>query len=255
MRFFNPKRVEYIFKKLFFLSEPFLLKRRAERYLRKQTEPEILILKNLVNENQASIDIGVYRGIYSYYLLKYSKYVYSFEANSLLIDQLNKSFQNIDNIKIENLAISSSSGNTKLRIPFRNENIEYDYEQKFQLGIASIHSANNLDNLNFHSIDVKKITLDQYDFKHKIGFIKIDVEGHELDIIRGAKNLLQRDKPNLLVEIEERHTGISPQFVISEIKKFGYQCYSLNKKIRLEEINEKEIVKFKNNNFIFMPDN
>ena len=253
MRFFNPKRIEHIFKNLFFFSESFLLKRRAERYLQNQTEPEICILEDLVSQECASIDIGVYRGIYSYHLLKYSEFVYSFEANSLLMDKIKKSFKNINNIKIENLAISSSSGTTELKIPFRDEKVEYDYEQKYQLGIASIHSANDLDNLSYHSINVKKITLDQYYFKHKIGFIKIDVEGHELDIIRGAKNLLERDKPNLLVEIEERHTGIPPQLVISEIKSFGYECYILNQDFELEAVNEKEDFKFNNNNFIFKP--
>tara|TARA_B100001250_G_scaffold10270_1_gene8938 strand:+ start:872 stop:1684 length:813 start_codon:yes stop_codon:yes gene_type:complete len=253
MRFFNPKKIEYLFKKLPFFTESFLLKRRAERYLKKQTEPEILILEDLVSQGQASIDIGVYRGMYSYHLLKYSEFVYAFEANSLLIDKIKKSFKNNNNIKIENLAISSSSGTTKLKIPIRDENVEHDHEQKYQLGIASIHAGNDLDNLNYHSIDVKKITLDQYHFQHKIGFIKIDVEGHELDIIRGGKNLLERDKPNLLVEIEERHTGLAPQLVIREIKNLGYQCYILNQEFELEVINEKEDFNFNNNNFIFKP--
>ena len=253
MRFFNPKRIEHIFKNLFFFSEYFLLKRRADRYLQKKTEPEICILDDIVVKDRASIDIGVYRGIYSYHLLKHSEFVYSFEANSLLIDKIKKSFKSVNNIQIENLAISSSSGTTELKIPFRDEKAEYDYEQKYQLGIASIHSANDLDNLNYHSINVKKITLDEYQFKHKIGFIKVDVEGHELDIIRGAKNLLERDKPNLLIEIEERHTGLSPNLIISEIKSFGYQCYILNQIFELEEVNEKEDFKFNNNNFIFKP--
>ena len=253
MRFFNPKRIEYIFKNLFFIPESFLLKRRAERYLQKKTEPEICILDDIVLKDRASIDIGVYKGIYSYHLLNCSEFVYSFEANSLLIDKIKKSFKNVDNIKIENLAISSSRGVTELRIPFRDKKSEYDYEQKYKLGIASIHSANELDNQSYHSINVEKITLDEYPFKHKIGFIKIDVEGHELDIIRGAKKLLERDKPNLLIEIEERHTRLSQNFIISEIKNFGYQCFILNKKFKLEEIDEKDDFKFDNNNFIFKP--
>ncbi len=253
MRFFNPKKIEYFFKKSLFLSESFLLKRRAERYLKKQTEPEIKIIKELVDSKLASVDIGVYRGIYSYHLLTHSDFVYAFEANPLLIDKLKKSFNNTNNIKIENLAVSSSSGVAKLKIPYRDESIEYDYEQKYQLGIASIHAANELKNLNYSSINVKKISLDEYNFNHKIGFIKIDVEGHELDIIRGAKNLLDTDKPNLLIEIEERHTGFSPQLIISEIKNFGYKCYILNQEFKLEEVNEKENLKFSNNNFIFKP--
>ena len=253
MRFFNPKRIEHFFKKKLSFVESFFLKRRAERFFKEKTEPEILILEDLVNSGRASIDIGVYRGVYSYHLLKYSEFVYSFEANPLLISKLNKGFKNFNNIKIENFAISSSSGQTQLKIPFRDVSADYDYEQKYQLGIASIHPENHLQELKYHTVDVQKITLDEYNFNHKIGFIKIDVEGHEMDIIKGAKNLLGRDKPNLLIEIEEKHTGIFPQLAISEIKNYGYECFILNKEFELEEVNEKEDFKFNNYNFIFKP--
>ena len=251
MRFFNPKRIEHIFKNLFFFSESFLLKRRAERYLQNQTEPEICILEDLVSQECASIDIGVYRGIYSYHLLKYSEFVYSFEANSLLMDKIKKSFKNINNIKIENLAISSSSGTTELKIPFRDEKVEYDYEQKYQLGIASIHSANDLDNLSYHSINVKKITLDEYQFKHKIGFIKIDVEGHEKNVLEGAKNLIKKNKPNLLVEIEERHSQLKVEDTINFINNLGYKSYFFDG----TDIKSTQIVKSFNSkrNYIFIP--
>ena len=65
--------------------------------------------------------------------------------------------------------------------------------------------------------NIKKTSLDEYNFSHEIGFIKIDVEGHELEIIRGGKNFLKHHKPVMLIEIEERHTGKSPVDIIDEI--------------------------------------
>ena len=149
--------------------------------------------------------------------------------------------------------MSSSKGNTNLKIPYRNESINYsDYEELYQLGTATVHQENNLSNTKFHSFEVKKINLDAYNFDYKIGFIKIDVEGHELDIINGAKKLILENKPNLLVEIEERHTGIPNIEVINEIKKFGYNCFSLNDQFELDLINDNNINKIVNNNFIFI---
>ena len=252
MRIFNSKKIEFFFKNLF-LSEQFLLKKRAERFYHNRTEREICYLSNIVDQSKASIDIGVYRGVYSYYLCQNSNFVYAFEANPLLIDKLNKGFLKYKNIRNENLAVSSSQGNTNLKIPYRNESINYsDYEELYQLGTATVHQENNLSNTKFHSFEVKKINLDAYKFDHKIGFIKIDVEGHELDIINGAKKLIIENKPNLLVEIEERHTGIPNIEVINEIIKLGYNCFSLNDQFKLDLINDNNIKKIMNNNFIFI---
>ena len=251
MRILANKKIEFFIKNLF-LSEPYLLKKRAERFYKKQTEREICYLPNLINKSSASIDIGVYRGVYSYFLSKESEYVYAFEANPLLIKKLKKGFQKYKNITIENLAVSSSQGFTDLKIPFRNQNIDYsDYEELYQLGTATIHEKNNLANTDFKSFEIEKMNLDAYTFDHKIGFIKIDVEGHELDIIKGAKNLLLKDKPNLMVEIEEKHTGIPNIEIIKEIKELDYECYFLNNHFQLEVVNHQNIKTISNNNFIF----
>ena len=42
---------------------------------------------------------------------------------------------------------------------------------------------------------------------NQIDFIKIDVEGFELNVIKGFKNLINKYKPILLIEIEKRHNS------------------------------------------------
>ena len=252
MRLFNHKKLEFYLKNLLRLSDAFLLKRRANRYMRKNTEKEIRVLNKLVNSSKASIDIGVYRGIYSFFLTDLSSYVYAFEANPLLYSKIKNSFKNKKNIKIENIAISSSAGETDLRIPIRDANADYDYEQKYRLGTATIHNVNNLENNQFETIKkIKKITLDEYTFNHEIGFVKIDVEGHELDIIRGGTNFILKNKPIMLIEIEKRHSGIDPQVIINEIKSLGYQCLYVNDEFNLNIVNKAADIR--NNNFIFIP--
>ena len=252
MRVINPKKLEFFFKNLFGLSDTYLLKKRANRYLRKNTEKEIRILNKIVDPNKASLDIGVYRGIYSFFLTDLSTHVYAFEANPLIFDKIKKSFKNKTNITIENIALSSSSGFTDLRIPIRDNSADYDNEQKYRLGTATIHEVNNLENKEFKTIkNIKKSSLDDYIFHHQIGFIKIDVEGHELDVIKGGKKLISKNKPVLLIEIEERHSGINPNLTINEILKLGYECFFVNEYFSLQSVeNHGEI---KNNNFIFLP--
>jgi hypothetical protein len=55
-----------------------------------------------------------------------------------------------------------------------------------------------------------------------IGFIKIDVEGHEEKVIRGGLETLRREKPVLVIEIEKRHTGRPAGETHRLIESLGY---------------------------------
>ncbi|MEX2454759.1 MAG: FkbM family methyltransferase [Rhodospirillaceae bacterium] len=55
--------------------------------------------------------------------------------------------------------------------------------------------------------------------------MKIDVEGSELRMLDGARNTIARDRPTLLVEIEEAHTGIPLDESIAYVRAMGYAAY------------------------------
>ena len=67
-----------------------LLKKRLLRAIKNNYEDEISLLHKLVNNETESIDIGVYRGVYTYKLSELSKHVHSFEPNPLIFSYLNK---------------------------------------------------------------------------------------------------------------------------------------------------------------------
>jgi hypothetical protein len=52
-------------------------------------------------------------------------------------------------------------------------------------------------------IEVETRTLDEYELD--VGFIKIDVEGHELAVLDGAKGTIEKSRPNMLVECNDEH--------------------------------------------------
>jgi hypothetical protein len=61
----------------------------------------------------------------------------------------------------------------------------------------------------------------------RIDFIKIDVEGHELQVISGGKKLIQRWKPSLLIEIsgDPDDSNSSAYKIFSELQMEGYKAY------------------------------
>ena len=72
------------------LTNRFSYKRKIERLIKKPFEPEINILNDLCDQNRSSIDIGVFRGAYSYRLSELSKKVYGFEPNPIMFKTLKK---------------------------------------------------------------------------------------------------------------------------------------------------------------------
>lgn len=61
----------------------------------------------------------------------------------------------------------------------------------------------------------------------KVSFIKIDVEGYEAKVLKGAQKTLELFKPKLFVELNHRHLiryGDSAIGLISLIESHGYQC-------------------------------
>jgi FkbM family methyltransferase len=53
-------------------------------------------------------------------------------------------------------------------------------------------------------------TLDCYSLED-LSFVKIDVEGHEVEFLRGAAHLIRRERPHLLVEVGEKHLTEEPK--------------------------------------------
>tara|TARA_B100000131_G_scaffold312599_1_gene346870 strand:- start:136 stop:879 length:744 start_codon:yes stop_codon:yes gene_type:complete len=244
------KDLEFFFKKLFF-SENFLLKRRLERSIKKNYEKELSIIDKFENKSKSAVDIGVYRGIYSYKLSKQFKHVYAYEPNPLIFPYLKKNLNKIiKNLTLKNFALSNSSGTVDLKIPFRSKSIFKDnIEELYKLGCATIQENKNYS--NYDSVKVNKIRLDEDLKNFDIGFIKIDVEGHEKEVIEGSRNLIIKSKPVLLIEIEEKHSGRPTYETINFICELGYKPY-ICKNNKLHDLHKSKN-KEQENNFFFLP--
>jgi FkbM family methyltransferase len=155
------KDIEFFLKNIFF-SEKFLLEKRLKRAIKNNYEKELSIIGNFTDKNKEAVDVGVYRGVYTYKLSKEFKHVHAFEPNPLIYPFLEKNLTKIvKNMTLKNLALSDSNGDVNLRIPSRSKSIfKTNYEEIYKLGCATIHQGNKIDNKN--SFKVKKIKLDDF---------------------------------------------------------------------------------------------
>ena len=177
-------------------------------YFSENKENELFKLKQFISSKGNAIDIGCNKGLFSYALSKQSKIkkIYSFEPNKFILNDLKN--YNCKNIKIFNYALSNKDKNKNLIIPYYNS-LELD-------GLATLEKKIFL--------NTKK--LDNFNFKN-ISFIKIDVEGHEISLLNGAKKIFTANKPNCLIEIKKGNLFKVKKFFKSVDKK--YKCISKKK--------------------------
>ena len=124
------KYIEFFLKNIFF-SEKFLLEKRLKRAIKNNYEKELSIISNFTDKNKEAVDVGVYRGVYTYKLSKEFKHVHAFEPNPLIYPFLEKNLTKIvKNMTLKNLALSDSNGDVNLRIPSRSKSIfKTNYEE------------------------------------------------------------------------------------------------------------------------------
>lgn len=178
-------------------------------------EWELRELHKYVRRDGVALDVGASCGVYAYHLSRMARYVYAFEPNPEDAERIRR--LRVRNIVVENVALSSQEGQAKLRIPL----VSSQGEDK---GMASLEPRVVADERLSRTIDVSLRRLDDYEFQN-ISFIKIDVEGHEEDVLDGGRKTIARDRPCLLIEIEERHNPGGLRRIDKRLSALGYEGF------------------------------
>lgn len=186
------------------LVEKIKLTYRANRYKNKDDKGGIRYILQTIKSGQTVFDIGAHKAGYLYFILKrVSKEgkVYAFEPQSTLYRYLLgiRELFNWHNVTVEHLALSDTAGTAMLYIPSNRNR-------------PSSPGATIINRSRASDVVTEKVgteTLDTYCRQHHIkpDFLKIDVEGNELPVLKGAIETLKKHKPKILVECEARHVG------------------------------------------------
>lgn len=195
---------------------------RALKYRYKNDRSELTYLSRNVKKDDFVLDIGAHKGGYLYWLRKFvgiKGSVIAFEPQPILYNYLNQIIETFgyDNIDLHHAGISSQAGELELFVPK-------------EMGQTSPGATfeNRVNQEKGHLINVQVFQLDDFmaQRKRKINFIKLDVEGHELEVFKGANTILQQDQPTLIFECENRHlNGIKVQDVFEYLTALNYEGF------------------------------
>jgi FkbM family methyltransferase len=171
-------------------------------------EPELRQLDAFVPRGKDAVDVGTWWGPWSVWLARRVPQVHAFEPNKTIFESLCNALPG--NVDLQNLALSDHKSHATLWSPVGGRGTE---------GRSSLLSH---DHEGWAEQTITTVALDEFGFNN-VGFVKIDVEGHELAVLRGSSDLIERERPNVLVEVEEAHqSGGDAEGVFSYFAERGY---------------------------------
>ncbi len=156
-------------------------------------EPELVLLADLVRSGDTVLDIGANIGVYTKRLSELvgpTGRVISMEPLPSTFDILSSNVHalKLANVKCMNVAVSDRMGMVRMEVP------------RYETGWQNIYRAHVVaekgGNVQAVALDDVFASLDH------VGFIKCDVEGHELAVLQGATGLIQKHHPKWLIEID-----------------------------------------------------
>lgn len=242
---------ERYFKKLEDLS--------AGNFSEKNMEPELIWIKDYLPKNAVFFDIGANVGTYVYRVEQRlsPKNIYAFEPNPKLFARLQRIFPKVNLFPI---ALSDKNDTAMFKIPVIAGKT-YDSRGTLHTDFPEVGEERKI------TQQVKVMKLDDWSENQnltRLDFIKIDVEGNEMETLHGAKKTIQKFRPVLMVEMEQRHHEKPLQELVSEIETWDYTAHFMNrenfglKKIdsTFFEIQKENVLKNKSeyiNNIVFVP--
>jgi FkbM family methyltransferase len=175
-------------------------------------EPEFYLLDRLIDPGCAAIDVGANEGIYAGRMSQLCSRVHCFEPIPWFAVALREKLKR--SVVVHELALSNRTGTGALRVPYR-DSVELH-------GTTTLEEQNPLPGAtHVRSVECAVRLLDDC-LDEPVGFIKIDVEGHELAVLEGAKNTLLTQRPMLLIESERRHNAQAPESIFNFMEELGY---------------------------------
>lgn len=184
-------------------------------------------LKNVCHDPEAvALDIGSNDGT-SIALIRKAKprsFIHSF-------DPVHKLDKKITNHRFHNLGLSSKVGIQEFFVPKVSgyELTQYASAHKNKIILQVFQDFGKCESdITFRKVESEIITLDL--LKLKPFFIKIDVEGHELHVLRGAVETLKRYKPILLLELQNFEHYEEVRNFLKDLEYLLYDWPIYNKK-------------------------
>ena len=194
-------------------------------------------LAQLIRPDSVIMDVGAHAGQFAKLFagLAPDGHVYAFEPGSYARSILRPALMinRARNITVVPCGLGDAQAEINLSIPIKSSG---------SVGFGLSHVGDNEaeeaqgsgDDAKYYRETVNILTLDEVVATHRIDrvdFIKADIEGWELRMLVGAQSTLVRDRPSLMIEVDDSHlvrAGDTTREVFEHLFGLGYRGYKLS---------------------------
>ena len=202
------------------VSPRYYIRHRAWRAWRKAAdghEGELKLLPAIVPRDRIAIDVGANRGNYTFFLSRLATHTVAYEPAPPMARFLREAA--LPHVDVRQAGVSSQTGQLTYCAPLNKKG-----RPQYNIGYLGDGLPAGTKGIE---LPVKVVRLDEEGLDN-VGFMKIDVEGHEYDVIQGASGVLTRCRPNLLVEILENRgdrVAVAGNKTVRLLAELGYEIY------------------------------
>lgn len=185
-------------------------------------EPELHEVQRLVRPGSIAVDVGAHFGTYSVALARLVGRrgqvisIEPVEEDALLLERGARALHLP--ITVLCCALSAGEGEAELRVPLLGG------ARKTALSsLEAITQAGDPAQTEVRVVRTRRLDDVLANANRPVSFLKIDVEGHELEVLAGAECTLRKHRPNILIEINN-DLGVRPvEQVFERILALGYR--------------------------------
>ena len=198
--------------------------------LRNEKKTEVRYLEKYIKPHSIIFDIGAQFGQYSKQFANLhdgSCKVFSFEPFNYSRDILNKVISSKKNVKIFSNGFSNKNITSSLFVPIKKSG---------KLGPGLSNLGDKIHD-NFVKQEVQLKTIDDFILDNSINFlnfIKIDIEGYELEALEGGKNSIKKFRPVVKCEVDRNlisRIGKSPKDLFKFFNDLEYEFFIYEKEL------------------------
>ncbi len=192
-------------------------------------QDEIALVRKLLKPGDTATDVGGHIGFFTMQMAAVvgpEGRIYAFEPLDANADLLERSIVEnhfTDRVFFQRAAVGATSGDATLTFPAETLNSGGAY--LLRDGTAPLTGN--------QTMQVPVVALDNLPIRRPVRLIKMDVEGAEPQVLRGANRILKEDRPTILSELHptqlDRSSGATADDFLAQIRAIGYRAHVIER--------------------------